>query len=553
MKRFFTWFLIAAAISGNAPAAESSLRAIQFVRMSDGRLALAALTSDETAYWRVQTRPGGCWDGWVDLEGSKLQAAAIAVNKDNRLEAFAVGKDRSIYSRYQIGPGGAWSEWGSMQGTNLSQVAAATNADGRVEIFALSRDGSVYHRWQQQAGSGAWADWSRLEARDLRQIAVSSANVDGRLALVAIGRDGQAYLRQQVRSNADWGPWEGLQGRNLQRIAVANNADGRLEVFAIGADQAIYHKWQSAPGGSWSDWSPLAGHDLREITATRDANGRLELAALGADGVVYLRMQEGQGSGRWTDWQRLGDCNVPAYRRLDEAASSHAKRWAIGFDFADDACYPSPAISVGGIVNTGLEEQSSGITKDCRFVEQLENSNTYYRSASITRGGVTYAVHMYALYFMKDKTVETSWEAGHRHDWEFALIWTTNDVLTHASYSYHGKVETKSRDDLHFDAGAPDQVKIVYYKQLGTTHRMRFAEKDELARNDLKRWFAPTIVDWGLMRSIYFSNQRLRDKLNAYNFDQANCSVNDNNFFSEIAKHPPSDYPGGSDWKKLAP
>jgi hypothetical protein len=37
---------------------------------------------------------------------------------------------------------------------------------------------------------------------------------------------------------------------------------------------------------------------------------------------------------------------------------------------------------------------------------------------------------MYALYFQKDQVVAGADAFGHRHDWEYALAWTRNGVLT---------------------------------------------------------------------------------------------------------------------------
>lgn len=156
---------------------------------------------------------------------------------------------------------------------------------------------------------------------------------------------------------------------------------------------------------------------------------------------------------------------------------------------------------------------------------------------------------MYALYFMKDKDLplnQVEGAGGHRHDWEFALVWTTNGKLTHASFSSHGNVTTKPIGDLHFDGWCPECTKIVYHKDGGSTHAMRFAGKGESAENDLRRWVTPTVVDWHRLPS----NVRLT--LNTHNFGHANCSVNDKNFPQEISKNPPGGYPGGNEWKAAA-
>ena len=240
------------------------------------------------------------------------------------------------------------------------------------------------------------------------------------------------------------------------------------------------------------------------------------------------------------------------FEKLPEAASDEAKQLAVVFDFDTDSCYPSPAVSRTGELNDGLRP-TGRITGECRGKEQLDNSNTYYRKASIRKGDVEYAVHMYALYFRKDQWAPvTPVPAGHRHDWEFALVWTTNGKLTHASYSAHGKVTTERAGRLHFDEGKRDIVKIVYHKDDVRTHAFRFAKENEEAENHLRRWITPTLVDWHAMKSDSVSNEELRKKFNEHDFGEANCSFNDNNFPNEIAKNPPEGYPSGEEWRREA-
>jgi hypothetical protein len=148
------------------------------------------------------------------------------------------------------------------------------------------------------------------------------------------------------------------------------------------------------------------------------------------------------------------------FDKLPESIDDTAKELAVVFDFDTDSCYPSPAVSRTGKQNGGLKA-SGPITGECREREQLTNSNTYYRKKCISKESVTYCVHMYALYFKKDQSGRYP-PRGHRHDWEFALLWTRNGELTHASYSAHGKVETKPMAELHFDSGARVYQDINY-------------------------------------------------------------------------------------------
>ena len=239
--------------------------------------------------------------------------------------------------------------------------------------------------------------------------------------------------------------------------------------------------------------------------------------------------------------------------RLPEAADAQTRRFAVFFDFDGDSCYPSPAISLTKltpptvVINGGhsVDYTSTSYADGCREPAQLNNSNTYHRRAFIVENGVTFSVRMYALYFMKDKDSIVN-IFGHRHDWEFALVWTTNDKLTHAYASKHSGGDLKPISGLHFDAWCPECVKVVYHKDGPTTHVMRFADENEKAENHTKYWVKPPIVDWWLMPA------EIRSKLNAHSFGKADCSVCDARFRYAISEQTPAGYPSKNEWIQAA-
>lgn len=244
-----------------------------------------------------------------------------------------------------------------------------------------------------------------------------------------------------------------------------------------------------------------------------------------------------------------------SFVKLDAAAGSEASNWAAVFDFDGDGCLPSPAISRAGVQNPGLNK-TGDVTGNCRGDDQLSNSNTYYRQQCVQEGADRYCVNMYALYFMKDQ-VSNGLSAGHKHDFEFALVWLKNGALTDASYSHHGKVTTKGKSELPFNDALEHHVKFVYHKDdaHGGTHAMRFAKPDEYAENPSKQWVTPTLVDWYQMQgaganAVTITNLQMRQKLNKFDYGKANCSVNDGNFKSEITKAVPNAYPKKDVWEK---
>jgi hypothetical protein len=257
----------------------------------------------------------------------------------------------------------------------------------------------------------------------------------------------------------------------------------------------------------------------------------------------------------------------PFKPNLPEAATQKAKDLAVRFDFDNDSCFPDAAIYRDGTQNPGLEI-SGTITGGCRNRAQLTNSNTYHRSVCVDKDGVEYCVHMYALYFEKDQVAPYRWiklvadwgnetlglslgRLGHKHDVEYALVWTTNGEVTHGSYSSHGKVTTKSKSNLAFD---DDHLKIVYHKDDGNggTHAFRFADRNDIsAENPLGRYFTPALVDWYQMKGDRDTNAVLREKANKeYDYGPtAEFHVNDKRFPGEIVKGIPDGYPGASEWE----
>ena len=168
------------------------------------------------------------------------------------------------------------------------------------------------------------------------------------------------------------------------------------------------------------------------------------------------------------------------------------RRFAVFFDLDKDSCYPSPAISPTGVINGGMSvtEIDTSYVLGCREPTQLEQ----LQHLSPTRGHREKRRHLLGahvcLVFHEGQRLASQPIRRHsrwyRHDWEFALVWTTNDKLTHAYVSQHSGGDLEPISKLHFDAWCPECVKVVYHKNGGTTHAMRFAKENEKAENDTK-------------------------------------------------------------------
>jgi hypothetical protein len=232
--------------------------------------------------------------------------------------------------------------------------------------------------------------------------------------------------------------------------------------------------------------------------------------------------------------------HASVYVSLDQALPSAVDVASIApvFDFDTDGCLPSAGISPNGDQNGGLNPTGS-ITGGCRYSNFMESSNTVHRYACTTRDGVTYCGHFFALYFLKDQIL-SGIKSGHRHDWEYAAVWTINGGITHGSYSAHGDLYTDEVANLPFQDG---HLKIVYHKDGALTHCMRFAGSDEAAENPYGTFVTPPIISWYEFTGDGWSNLVMRTLLNNYDYGSANLPMRDSSFLNNLNTFRPSNYP----------
>jgi len=213
------------------------------------------------------------------------------------------------------------------------------------------------------------------------------------------------------------------------------------------------------------------------------------------------------------------------------------------FDFDGDGCLPSAGISRSGQQNAGLKT-SGKITGDCRDNHFLNTSNTVHRYVCQDNATGYYCAHFYSLYFEKDQVFDY-FGGGHRHDWEYAAVWTKNGLVTHGSYSAHGDLNTKPKNELPMENG---HLKIVYHKDGILTHAMRFAKNNEYAENAYNRFVTPNIISWYRMTGDGISNSELRSKLNSYDYGSATLPVKDSRFLYNVNRFKPAEYPSFTEY-----
>jgi len=242
--------------------------------------------------------------------------------------------------------------------------------------------------------------------------------------------------------------------------------------------------------------------------------------------------------------------NVQAsdFRKLDEAVPSplvtniFVTKLAPVFDFDGDGCLPSAGISRSGEQNKGLKT-GGNVDGECRDPHFLNTSNTLHRYACVRKEGSTYCGHFYALYFEKDQISSSFiYKGGHKHDWEWVAVWTKNGIITHGSVSAHGNMETKPTTDIVFENG---HMKVVYHKESGNTHCMRFAGKtlDAKAENPYGKFVTPIITSWYNITGEGIDNKTMRFKLNSFDYGNASIPCKDSNFFEKLNKFKPPGYP----------
>ncbi|MCF6777046.1 NPP1 family protein [Thiotrichales bacterium 19X7-9] len=236
------------------------------------------------------------------------------------------------------------------------------------------------------------------------------------------------------------------------------------------------------------------------------------------------------------------------FMKLDEALPNdmydQIQSIAPVFDFDTDGCLPSAGISKEGKQNSGIYPSvGDSLGKDCRMNNFLDTSNTLHRYVCISNHSDQYCAHFFALYFKKDQIINDI-GGGHRHDWEYAAVWTKNDQVTHGSYSAHGELITREISQI---PTINNHIMIVYHKEGALTHAMRFAktnETNETAENPYGRFITPTIVSWYQIHGDdQHDNKTMRHLLNTFNYDHAVIPMRDDNFLANVNQFKPESYP----------
>jgi hypothetical protein len=151
------------------------------------------------------------------------------------------------------------------------------------------------------------------------------------------------------------------------------------------------------------------------------------------------------------------------------------------------------------------------------------------------------------LYFQKDQAGHGTDAIGHRHDFEFAVVWTQNGQPTHASTSAHGKLKTYRWKDIPKNGNHP---KVVYHKEGTLTHAFRKAKWGETkAENPTGKWVRPPLASYYTMKGR-IGNAKMTKLFTSYNYGKANLPTTYWQMLEKLNKYKPAHFPNYS-WSDL--
>jgi len=243
------------------------------------------------------------------------------------------------------------------------------------------------------------------------------------------------------------------------------------------------------------------------------------------------------------------DDTLAQLQSVDYSAGKLVRDFHPVFDFEDDGCLPDAAISREGEVNPGVGGIS--LTAGCRSSNFMNEANTYHRWAAKVQGLSEYQVHMYDLYFEKDRT-KLRFIGGHRHEVETVLMYFKDGEPTHVAVSAHGNYDRIL--PWHLVPKAYDSAtrafhpKVVYNSDLlyslpVNTHAFRFARSNEKAENPAGAFVMPPLATWDFMAGEgAWNNQKMKATANA--IDTFSMKVTDTQFLKQVNNpRKPDGYP----------
>lgn len=178
---------------------------------------------------------------------------------------------------------------------------------------------------------------------------------------------------------------------------------------------------------------------------------------------------------------------------LPGRASAEQLRHLPRFVFSPNTCMPAPVIDQEFRLSAGLPHTRE-VDGDCL---PIGRANIYTQTLIIAE----HTALAYALYFPKDGAAPFG-VGGHRHDWEYVIVWTKNAMVTAVTFHQHNGWYTQPRDRIAMLAEHP--VVYVGRAKHGLYHRQHDGPGDIWSgicyfcddRVNGETWYAPdSLVD----------------------------------------------------------
>ncbi|KAF1813981.1 NPP1-domain-containing protein [Eremomyces bilateralis CBS 781.70] len=212
---------------------------------------------------------------------------------------------------------------------------------------------------------------------------------------------------------------------------------------------------------------------------------------------------------------------------LPDTATSGALKWQPVLDFDKDSCYHVAAIDKDKNLNPGLEPRNNNLDL-CRAQDRLYHSNAYSRQ----RCNHGWCAYMYGYYFEMDQMFAFG-QNGHRHDWEFIIVWTLNDEVRFVSWSAHGDYTTAYYTGVRFEGNHP---KLVYHHGAANTGSFRLAKpEDDKIENHWGVWFKAWLVSREVVRDD------IGHALMVHDWGNAHSDMKDERFGGSLNEAMPQD------------
>ncbi len=200
-----------------------------------------------------------------------------------------------------------------------------------------------------------------------------------------------------------------------------------------------------------------------------------------------------------------------------------AEKWLYDYSpqmsFDSNSCLPIAAVDAQGNINGGLNASGSP-GGDCR---SLNLTQGYNQNICKTLNGAEYCVLVYGYYFEKDQAKDVV-AAGHRHDWEFVIMWLKNKrpeymtISNHASWRQYDLFKNGVNDTWNSNLRhIGKRYKVRYYR---TQSIFSTNSLDAVTTGDQN--FGGTFVNYTRFSQL---NTKQKNTLNNGDFGSANFKM----------------------------